>query len=76
MTQNCTLKNTLRKQATTYGLQCDKNLHGVLWTYMNIPHESTQDKLLFPLLRIDHHHLTEAAFMLQTSMDPMVVTDY
>ena len=66
----------LRKQATTYGLQCDKYLRGVLWAYRNIPHEATQDKILFLLFKIDHHHLTEAAFMLQTSMDPVVVTDY
>ena len=57
-------------------LQCDKYLCGVLRAYRNIPHESTQDKLLFLLFRIDHHHPTEAAFMLYTLMDIVVVTDY
>ena len=66
----------LRKQATTYGLQCDKYRHGVLWAYKNIPHESTQEKSSFLLFAIDCHHPTKAAFMLQTSMDPVVVTDY
>ena len=66
----------LRKQAATYGLQWDKYLHGVLWAYRNTPHESTLEKPSFLLFGMDCRQPTEAAFMPQTSMDPVVVSDY
>jgi len=66
----------LRKQAATHGLQWDKYLHGILWTYRNTHHESMLEKPSFFLFGMDCRQPTEAAFMPQTSTDPVTVSDY
>jgi hypothetical protein len=50
---NRTVKGMLRKHATKIGNQWDKYLHGVLWAYRNIPHESTGEKPSFLLFGHD-----------------------
>ena len=49
------------------------------WCTMDLqeyPRESTLEKPSFLLFGLDCRHPTEAAFMPQTLMDPVIVTDY
>ena len=47
--KNRTLNALLRKYTARFGRQWDTFLPGVLWTYRNIPHESTKEKSSFLL---------------------------
>ena len=69
---NRTLKTALRKRAAECGDQWDRYLSGVVWTYRNVPHESTGEKPSFLLYGIDLRSPTEAALFPPT---PLTVTD-
>ena len=57
---NRTLKSMLRKHAARFGMQWDRFLAGVLWSYRNTPHSSTGEKPSFLMFGIDCRSPTEA----------------
>ena len=73
---NRTLKTMLRKHAAKFGNQWDKYLHGALWAYRNVPHESTGEKPSFLLYGFDCHSPTEAALLPPSTIQPTDVADY
>jgi len=73
---NRTLKTMLRKHVSKFGVQWDKYLSGVLWTYRNTPHSSTGEKPSFLLFGFDCRHPTEAAVLPSRTLKPTDVTDY
>jgi len=73
---NRTLKTMLRKHAAKFGNQWDKYLHGTLWAYRNVPHESTGEKPSFLLYGFDCHSPTEAALLPPSTIQPTDVADY
>ena len=73
---NPTLKSALRKHAATYGPQWDKYLSGILFTYRNIPHDSTGEKPSYLLFGVDCRTPTEAAFLQPASLQPEDTQDY
>ena len=60
---NRTLKTMLRKQASTYGVQWDQYIYGVLWACWNTPHSSTGEKPSYLLFGIDCRCPTEASLL-------------
>ena len=44
---NHTLKTMLRKRAAQYGVHWDRHLPGILWAYINTPHDTTCEKPSF-----------------------------
>ena len=73
---NRTLKKMIRKYAVRFGAQWDRYIHGVLWAYRNMPHESTQEKPSFLLYGIDCRYPTELAFLLPFDVDPADPANY
>ena len=73
---NRTLKTILRKHAATFGMQWDRYLPGVLWSYRNTPHESTGEKPSFLLFGVDCRTPTEAAYLPPTALHPADVEEY
>ncbi len=66
----------LRKHAASYGTQWDKYLHGVVWAYRNVPHESTSEKPSYLLFGRDCRYPIEAAFLPVTEPELTDVSDY
>ncbi len=73
---NRTLKTMLRKHAASYGTQWDKYLHGVVWAYRNVPHESTSENPSYLLFGRDCRYPVEAAFLPVTEPELTDVSDY
>ena len=73
---NRTLKTALRKHAARFGNQWDRYLHGVLWAYRNIPHESTGEKPSYLLFGLDCRSPTEASYLPETPIQLGTVEDY
>ena len=73
---NRTLKSMLRKHAARFGLQWDKFLPGVLWSYRNTPHSSTGERPSFLLFGVDCRSPTEAAFLPVPECVPRDIPDY
>ena len=69
---NRTLKSMLRKHAARFGMQWDRFLPRVLWSYRNTPHSSTGEKPSFLMFGIDCRSPTEAMFQ----HVPADMTDY
>ena len=73
---NHTLKTALRKHAATYGPQWDKYLSGILFSYRNIPHDSTGEKPSYLLFGVDCRTPTETAFLQPAFLQPGDTQDY
>ena len=73
---NRTLKPMLRKHATTFGLQWDEYLNGLVWAYRNTLHESTGEKPSFLLFGLDCRSPTAAALLPTTSDRYVDPSDY
>ena len=73
---NCTLKTALQKHSATYEPQWDKYLSGILFSYWNIPHDSTGKKLFYLLFGMDCRTPTKAAFLQPASLQPGDTQDY
>ena len=73
---NKTLKEMLRKHAARFGPQWDQFLHGVLWAYRNVPHESTGEKPSFLLFGMDCKTPTEAALLPVNPVQAVDLSDY
>ena len=73
---NRTLKSMLRTHASKFGPQWDRYLHGALWAYRNVPHESTREKPSFLLMGVDCRTPTEAALLPSHTIEPSDVRDY
>ena len=56
---NRTFKTMLQKHVAKFGTQWDWYLHGVMWAYQNVPHDSTGEKPSFLLLGVDCRSPTE-----------------
>ena len=61
---------------TKFGTQWDRYLHGLLWAYRNVPHETTGEKPSFLLLGMDLRTPTEAALLPAHPLEPGEVSDY
>ena len=53
----------------------DKYLSGLLWAYMNTPHESTGEKPSFLLFGIDCHSPLESALSSLSLLEPTELSD-
>ena len=73
---NRTLKSMLRTHASKFGPQWDRYLHGGLWAYRNVPHESTREKPSFLMMGVDCWTPTEAALLPSHPIEPSDVRDY
>ena len=73
---NRTLKTMLRKHVAKLGTQWDRYLHGVMWAYPNVPHDSTGEKPSFLLLGVDCRSPTEAALLPPHDLEVTEVSDY
>ena len=57
-------------------MQWDQYLHGALWAYRNVPHETTGEILSFLLPGVDCRTPTEAALLPPQALEPAAVEDY
>lgn len=73
---NRTLKSMLRKHAARFGMQWDKFLPCVLWSYRNTPHSSTGEKPSFLMFGVDCRSSTETAFLTVPKRIPVDIPDY
>ena len=70
------LKTMLRKQADVFGKQWYKFLPGVLWAYMNTPHDSMGEWPSFLLFGIDCRSPAEAAYLKPADIYPVDIDNY
>ena len=73
---NRTLKTMPHKYASTFGNQWDCYLFGVLFAYRNTPHDSTGEKLSYPLIGMDYRMPSAAALLPTSSRQLSDVADY
>ena len=73
---NRTLKTMLQKHAADFGVQWDRYLPGVLWTYRNTPHDSTGEKPSFLLFGINCRYPTQAALLPPNPVTLVTIEDY
>ncbi len=66
----------LRKHASRYGNEWDRNLYGILWAYRNTPHETTGERPSFLLYGRDLRSPVEAELLPYSGEPPMTTEQY
>ena len=64
------------KYAVNFSTQWDRYLPGALWTYHNVPHDSTRKESSFLLYSLNCHSPTEAVFLLTHAIKQPEVSDF